>query len=109
MPRALAPPLTEADQKVVASIRKLVDFFLGNLQLDGSDAAAADARSNNPALLQALAPSADTLRQARALVPVLADNQIEMRRFGLQIVGRLTELQAARALSFVRDAVAVRA
>ena len=105
--QALAPPLTEADQKVVASIRKLTDFFLGNLDV----VAAADAelpRSNNPAVLGALAPSQGSLRQARALLPVLADNREEMQRFGVQIAGRLTELQAARALSFVRDAVAVR-
>ena len=106
--RALAPPLTEKDQKVVASIRKLTDFFLGNLDVGGVDALA-NARSNNPAVLQSLAPSAQSLQRARALLPVLADNQEEMTRFGLQIVGRLTEMQAARALSFARDAIAARA
>ncbi|KOO28189.1 hypothetical protein Ctob_008322 [Chrysochromulina tobinii] len=106
--RALAPPLTEKDQKVVASIRKLTDFFLGNLDVGGVDALA-NARSNNPAVLQNLAPSAQSLQRARALLPVLADNREEMTRFGLQIVGRLTEMQAARALSFARDAIAARA
>ena len=81
---------------------------MGNLDVGGVDALA-NARSNNPAVLQSLAPSAQSLQRARALLPVLADNQEEMTRFGLQIVGRLTEMQAARALSFARDAIAARA
>lgn len=103
--RALAPPLTPSDEKVVASIRKLVDFFLGNLDLTGQDAAA-DARSNNPAVLRGLSPDPVTVRQAQALLPVLRDNREEMSRFGLQIVGRLTELQASRALGLLRQQVA---
>ena len=33
------------------------------------------------------------------------ENQEEMRAFGLQIVGRLTELQTSRALGLIRDRV----
>lgn len=103
--RALSPPLAPADQKVIASIRKLTDFFLGNLDLSGADAAAT-ARSNNPAVLRGIAPDPAAVRQAQALLPVLRDNQLEMSRFGLQIVSRLTELQATRALGYVRKQVA---
>ena len=49
--------------------------------------------------------SGATVEQARALLPVLQENQQEMRQFGLQIVGRLTELQTSRALGFLRDRV----
>lgn len=72
---------------MVASIRKLVGFFLG-------DAA--------PATLLARAGSAESLQQVQAILPVLAENQREMRRFGTQIVGRLAEKQATRALGFLR-------
>ena len=102
MGKALAPPLTEQDEKVVASIRKLVGFFLGDADGGGAASAAASARSNNPLLLRSLAPDPAAVERAQALLPVLRDNQEEMRKFGLQIVGRLTELQASRALGWVR-------
>jgi hypothetical protein len=75
---------------VIASIRKLVSFFLG-------DAA--------PATLLARAGSAESLQQLQALLPVIAENQREMRRFGAQIVGRLAEKQATRALGFLRTEI----
>eukprot|EP00966_Prymnesium_polylepis_P255572 5904817-Prymnesium_polylepis.1 len=65
-------------------------------------------QSNNPALVRALAPDRAALQQAQALLPVLRENQAEMRDFGLQIAGRLTELQTRRALGFVRERVAAR-
>jgi len=105
--RALSPPLTEADRKVVTSIRKLANFFLGDLDLSAVDDAAVSANSNNPQLLRALAPDPESIRTGRALLPVLRENQEQMRGFGVQIVGRLTELQTARALGWARDAVAV--
>ena len=43
--------------------------------------------------------------QVQALLPVLRENQAEMRGFGLQIVRRLTELQASRALGLVSERV----
>ena len=43
--------------------------------------------------------------RARALLPVVRESQREMRGFALQIVGRLTELQTARSLGWVRDRV----
>ena len=39
----------------------------------------------------------------QALLPVIAENQVQMRRFGLQIVGRLAEKQTSRALGFLRS------
>mmetsp|Transcript_88838 Transcript_88838/g.162856 ORF Transcript_88838/g.162856 Transcript_88838/m.162856 type:complete len:841 (+) Transcript_88838:98-2620(+) len=100
---ALSPPLTEKDQKVVESIRKLTAFFLGDLDLTAAEGSAAPT-SGGP-----LSPDAASLEQARALLPVLQENQVEMREFGLQIVSRLTELQTSRALDFLRDRVAVSA
>ena len=49
----------------------------------------------------------ERLRTLQALLPVLRENQAELRAFGLQIVGRLAERQAARALGYVRDQVGV--
>ena len=89
----VGPPLTEADRKVITSIRKLIDFFLGN-------AAPGEAQPGaSPA-------SAESLRQAQALLPVLQEYQQQMRAFGLQIVGRLAEKQTERALGWVRTQVA---
>ena len=51
--------------------------------------------------------NAASVRRARALLPVLRENQEEMRAFALQIAGRLTELQASRGIGWVRDRVAV--
>ena len=113
---ALAPPLTKEDQKVVDGIQRLTSFFLGDLDdAEGSSSSAAEgaaaaARSNNPSLLRSLAPpqvDSQNVRQLRALLPVLQENQREMRAFALQIVGRLTELQASRGIGWVRDRVSV--
>mmetsp|Transcript_5279 Transcript_5279/g.13802 ORF Transcript_5279/g.13802 Transcript_5279/m.13802 type:complete len:452 (+) Transcript_5279:1371-2726(+) len=105
---ALAPRLTASDRKVVDSIRKLTAFFLGDLDTTPAEGSAASMQSNNPALVRALAPDRAALQQAQALLPVLRENQAEMRDFGLQIAGRLTELQTRRALGFVRERVAAR-
>lgn len=102
--KALAPPLTEADQRVVASIRKLVNFFLGDLS-SSEGGTPVNVFADPRALLQS-ASSPETRRQAEALFPVLQENQVELRQFGLQLIGRLTELQAARALGWVRARVA---
>lgn len=104
--RALSPPLTASDQQTVDSIRKLIAFFSGDVDLTAADASAAAATSNEPAVLRSLAPDPASLAKARALLPVLRENQAEMRKFGLAIVGRLTELQANRAIGFLRDRVA---
>jgi len=103
---ALSPPLTESDQATVDSIRKLLAFFAGDLDLTPADASAANAASNEPAVLRSLAPDPAALAKARALLPVLQENQAEMRKFGFAIVGRLSELQANRAIGFLRDRVA---
>ena len=91
--------------QVVDSIRRLTTFFLSGLEPTAADALA-DARTNNPAMLRSLAPDAATLRRVQALVPVLREKQQPMRAFGVQIAGRLSELQASRALGWVRDTVA---
>ena len=90
LPSALAPPLSESDEQVVENIRKLVTFFLGGVP---------------PAEILTSAGSAESIRKAQALVPVLLDNQEDMRRFGLQILGRLAELQTKRVFGFVRKQV----
>jgi len=98
--RALAPPLTAQDEKVVTSIRKLVLFFLGGTAADDA------AQPFDPRRLLQSASSAEARRQAQALLPVLRDNQAELRGFGLQLIGRLSELQTSRALGWVRSRVA---
>jgi len=117
---ALSPPLTPEDEKVVSGIRKLTAFFLGDLQgleeeggggggggtgARPAETAAANANSNNPSLVRALDIDSTSVRRARALLPVLQENSEEMRAFALQIVGRLTELQTARAIGWARDTV----
>ena len=72
------------------------------------DACAGTARAGSAAADEvARSANAAQVRTARALLPVLQENQVEMRAFALQIAGRLTELQAARGLGWVRDRVAV--
>ena len=88
---------------MVTSIRKLVQFFLGDF--NAADGAPVNIFSDPRALLQS-ASSPETRQQAQALLPVLQENQDELRRFGLQLVGRLTELQTGRALGWVRSRVA---
>ena len=63
-------------------------------------------RVRHAALVRNLSIDGQSVRRARALLPVLQENQREMRNFALQIVSRLTELQAARAIGFARDRVA---
>jgi len=98
-----APSLTEADQKTIASIRKLTAFFAGDATT--ADDAAAAITSNQPEVLRSLSPDPAAVERARALLPVLQENQVEMRRFGLQIAGRLAELQTKRAVGYLRDRV----
>ena len=95
--KALAPKLTDADRKVVTSIRELVAFFLGDLTTTAELSTVNGGALRNP----------EQLRTLQALLPVLRENQAELRAFGLQIVGRLAERQAARALGYVRDQVGV--
>jgi hypothetical protein len=102
---ALAPKPNESDEKVLSSIRRLLDFFLGDLDAASTDQAAVLASSNSPAVLRSLVPDAGTLARGRALLPILQENQQDMRAFGLQIVGRLAELQTSRALGLVRSRI----
>mmetsp|Transcript_11963 Transcript_11963/g.23278 ORF Transcript_11963/g.23278 Transcript_11963/m.23278 type:complete len:815 (-) Transcript_11963:359-2803(-) len=88
---ALSPPLSDKDKRVVASIRKLIAFFLGDAQ---------------PSSMLSRAASAEALQQVQAILPILQENQQQMRRFGLQIVGRLAEKQAGRVLGYLRKQVA---
>ena len=61
---SLAPPLTEKDEKVVASLQKLIAFFAG--ELDGEEGRAAGAPAGQLATLDA-----GTVQRARAVLPVL--------------------------------------
>eukprot|EP00966_Prymnesium_polylepis_P103669 2400078-Prymnesium_polylepis.2 len=63
--RALAPPLTDADQKVVESIRKLVLFFLGTAEPRGTPRSLRPGRALLPPLTfgrpEACAPASPLL------------------------------------------------
>jgi len=102
--RALAPPLSDADRKVVASIRKLVSFFLGDAPLPDAADGATPAASGGSSLVPDA--NAELLRKLQSVAPVLLENQAQMRGFGLLIVGRLAEKQTERALGWVRGQVA---
>ena len=112
---SLAPTPTAEEEKVVASIRKLIAFFAGDLDLEaeaaageggGSGGGSGGGDASSGGRPSSLTPDADTLQTARALLPVLQENQAEMQQFALQIVGRLVELQAQRALGLVRARLA---
>ena len=105
---ALAPKPNESDEKVLSSIRRLLDFFLdggAGVTQEEADQAAVLASSNSPAVLRSLLPDEATLARGRTFLPILREYQGEMRAFGLQIVGRLAELQTSRALGLVRSRI----
>ena len=105
---ALAPKPNESDEKVLSSIRRLLDFFLdggAGVTQEEVDQAAVLASSNSPAVLRSLVPDEATLARGRTFLPILREYQGEMRAFGLQIVGRLAELQTSRALGLVRSRI----
>ena len=109
---SLSPPLTVTDEKTVASLQKLIAFFSGDLDLE---VAAAGKSAPRPAgaggggLATITAPDAETLRKVRAVLPALQENRVQMQGFAVEILARLTELQASRALGFVRDRAAPQA
>jgi len=105
---ALAPKPTESDEKVLSSIRRLLDFFLGDLDAAGTDSSPPP-NSNSPAVLRSLVPDQAARARATALLPILRENQQDMRAFGLTIVGRLAELQTSRALGLVRSRIGAQA
>jgi len=105
---ALAPKPTESDEKVLSSIRRLLDFFLGDLDAAGTDPSPPP-NSNSPAVLRSLVPDQAARARAVALLPILRENQQDMRAFGLTIVGRLAELQTGRALGLVRSRIGAQA
>merc|ERR1719247_3643863 len=90
---ALSPPVRPEDQEALDAIRRLLDFFLGSAE--GSD--------STP--LASLGLDADALRRAHSVLPVLRENQQELRRFGLEIVGRLLELQTARTIGWLQESL----
>ena len=63
----------------MTSIRELVAFFLGDLTTTAELSTVNGGALRNP----------EQLRTLQALLPVLRENQAELRAFGLQIVGRL--------------------
>lgn len=93
---SLSPPLTAKDEKVVASLQKLIAFFSGDLDLEKNDQ-----------LQETVGSNAETLRKVRAVLPVLQEYRPEMQRYGVELAVCLTELQASRALRFVRNRVPV--
>lgn len=88
--RALAPPLSDSDRRVVENISRLIQFLLGNYN------------SANPTFGSA-ADRAMQARQLQALIPVLSDYSEPMRRFGLQIFTALAEKQTGRAFAWAKE------
>jgi len=86
---ALAPPVTDADRKVVDNITRLIEFLLGDFNSANPSTGSAEAR-------------AARARQLQALLPVLAEYAPAMRSFGLQLVTRLTEKQTSRAFEWAK-------
>lgn len=114
--RAVTPKLNEEDRKVVDNTNKLLAFLLGNLKDEGSTK---ERRTPvNPAQglfgLRVAAPPFSLLglgssQQGTALreelAPVVREFGPEMRTFGLQVVGRLTEKLATRVLRYTSGRV----
>jgi aarF domain-containing kinase len=76
--RALTPPLSENDRRMVRQIQTLVQFLLGDF--DGS--------------------AASTSIRLRKLVPVVREFAPELRSFGTLLVARLTEKAFSRGLNW---------
>ena len=87
---ALLPPLSEKDEQVVSSISKLLAFLLGE---------------TNPESLIAGSSTRERARRLQAILPILAENQIQMRDFGAKILGRLVEKQTSRTLGVLRESI----
>ncbi|CAM9313370.1 unnamed protein product [Chrysoparadoxa australica] len=111
--KAAAPPLDEDDRKVVDNTRKLLSFLLGDLGRRRQQAASTPYSPQtglfglevnvSPFASGRVTQSSSVLQDE--LAPVLREVGPEMRAFGLQIVGRLTEKLASRVLRFGSDRV----
>ena len=125
--RALAPPLTDDDRRVVENVRQLLDFLVvrGEGEKAGEGGAGAGAAAGGLASVErarsllplppqlggfgarALDPSGagDALSAARALAPTLQELSPAMRDFARELTGRLFEQQAARGVRFAADTI----
>jgi len=81
--RALLPDLTSQEEKTLLSTKALLDFFLASS--GGNPIGSSDARSETAATLQRLSP-------------VFQQYARPMNDFGLQVVGRLSEIYAVRLI-----------
>lgn len=88
--RALAPPVTSKDRKVVENISRLLEFLLGDFGSASPTTGSAAARTQQA-------------RQLQALIPVLTEYAPPMREFGLQILNELTRKQAGRAFDWAME------
>ncbi|CAN0093839.1 unnamed protein product [Ectocarpus sp. 6 AP-2014] len=114
--RAVTPKLSDEDRKVVDNTNKLLAFLLGNLQ-DESQTKQRQTPVNPaqglfglrvatpPFNLLGLGTSARGTALREELTPVIRELGPEMREFGLQVVGRLTEKLATRVLRYTSGRV----
>ncbi len=129
--KAMVPRLNDKDKKVVENVQKLLGFFLGVGSADmlGSEGSPSlipsfglvsglrgGAVGGGNGLLGGGGPFAgafsgtgrgaqtrEQLEMARELAPVLRELAPQMRVYGLQVVGKLTDRVASRFLRFARD------
>lgn len=131
--KAMVPPLSKKDRKVVENVQKLLDFFLGVGSADllstgngngngpmfsptfGFAPGLRGNRGNSVGLVGGLLSNAlpvlrgrgqqtrEQLELARELAPVLRELAPQMRQYGLQVVGKLTDRVASRIVRFTRE------
>jgi len=114
--KAVAPKLTSEDKKVVENTRKLLSFFLGDslnsLQVlnrrtpYNPSSGLFGLRLNVPNAFNSINAGTNSATQIQAeMGPILRELGPEMRTFGLEIVGRLTEKLASRVLRYASNRV----
>jgi aarF domain-containing kinase len=100
--RAVAPPLTEKDRRVVESMTKLINFLLEELPGNPRD------NLSSSRGLRDIFSSVRRTRNRELLndyIPILREFAPSMRSFGLQIAAKLSEKLAVRVIRASADAV----
>ena len=90
--KALNPELSEADERVVTQIGKLVQFLLGDFE----GAIEPESGRRNSVNTQRL----------RQLIPVAREYAPQLREFGILLVARLTEKNLSRTLNWASERIA---
>jgi aarF domain-containing kinase len=83
---ALVPTVGEDDKHAVASQQLLLDYLF-----------------KEPENSQSTADNRERLQRLQQLAPLVTENAEEIRRFSLQVSGRLAERQTARSFGWLRD------